>query len=92
VDPARLREQHEEFVAKLRLHAEVVMGTPDETGNPDAIYACDPALMTDGGAILLRPGKKGRRGEPLALEKDLYKIDIPVSAGLRRPLPLKAAT
>lgn len=85
VDPARLREEHEEFVAKLRLHAEVVMGAPDESSNPDAIYACDPALVTDGGAILLRPGKKGRRGEPLALEEDLAKLDIPVVGRLEAP-------
>jgi dimethylargininase len=85
VDPARLREEHDEFVAQLRLHAEVIVGTPDETGNPDAIYACDPALMTDRGAILLRPGKKGRRGEPFALEKDLDKIDVPVVGRLEAP-------
>ena len=42
-----------------------------EPGNPDAIYAYDPLLVGDDGAVLLRPGKDGRLGEPSALEADL---------------------
>ena len=43
---------------------EVIVGTTAAHDDPDAIYAYDPVLMTDEGAILLRPGKEGRRGEP----------------------------
>ena len=35
-----------------------------DPGNPDAIYTYDPTLVGDDGAVLLRPGKEGRRGEP----------------------------
>jgi N-dimethylarginine dimethylaminohydrolase len=34
-----------------------------ETVSPDLVYAYDPALVTDRGAILLRSGKPTRRGE-----------------------------
>jgi N-dimethylarginine dimethylaminohydrolase len=38
-----------------------------ETASPDLVYTYDPALVTDRGAILLRSGKVGRRGEEEAL-------------------------
>ena len=46
--------------------AEVVVSAHDP-GNPDAIYVYDPVLVGDAGAVLLRPGKEGRRGEPEAM-------------------------
>ncbi len=42
--------------------AEVVVSEHDP-GNPDAIYTYDPTLVGRDGAVLLRPGKEGRRGE-----------------------------
>ena len=35
-------------------------------GNPDAIYTYDPTLVGGEGAVLLLPGKEGRRREPEA--------------------------
>jgi dimethylargininase len=51
-----------------------------ERGNPDAIYAYDPVLVGERGAVLLRPGKDGRLGEPGALEVALARAGVPVAA------------
>lgn len=78
-DPIRTAEEHEAFREELaRVGAEVVCGTSPVEGDPDAIYPYDPVLMTDRGAILLRPGKEGRRSEPEALERDLRQAGIPI--------------
>jgi N-dimethylarginine dimethylaminohydrolase len=41
--------------------------------------------MTDEGAVLLRPGKEGRRGEPGAFEADLTGAGIPIRGRLTDP-------
>jgi dimethylargininase len=77
-DPVRLAAEHEAFCALLaEAGAEVVMAAV-EPGNPDAIYVHDPALVSNRGAILLRPGKGRRRGEPAALEPELEAAGVPV--------------
>jgi N-dimethylarginine dimethylaminohydrolase len=65
--------------------AEVVVGSAPVPGDPDAIYAYDPTLLTDRGAILLRPGKPGRRGEPEAAAADLESCGVPILARLQEP-------
>ena len=58
VDHDRTQSEHEAFRALLAEGgAEVVIAGPDEAGLLDAIFAYDPSLMTDAGAVLLRPGK-----------------------------------
>ncbi len=64
---------------------EVVLAPPAEGGNLDDVYAFDPALVTEQGVILLRPGKECRRGEPAALERDLADAGIPVVGRLEAP-------
>ena len=56
-----------------------------EPGNPDAIYAYDPVLVGERGAVLLRPGKDGRLGEPGALETALAQAGVPVAARIEAP-------
>ena len=56
-----------------------------ENGNPDAIYAYDPVLVGANGAVLLRPGKTGRLGEPDALVADLDRAGVPVAARIEAP-------
>jgi N-dimethylarginine dimethylaminohydrolase len=56
-----------------------------EAGNPDAIYAYDPLLVGDEGAVLLRPGKDGRLREPAALAADLERVGVPVAARIEAP-------
>jgi dimethylargininase len=65
--------------------AEVVVSRHDP-GNPDAIYTYDPVLVGSEGAVLLRPGKEGRRAEPAALRPELEAAGVPVVAELRSPV------
>ncbi|MBI4259588.1 MAG: hypothetical protein HY658_03385 [Actinobacteria bacterium] len=85
-DPARAVEEHEALCAELgAVGAEVVVGTTPAPGDPDSIYAYDPVLITDAGAILLLPGKEGRRGEPEAVARDLEAAGVPIAGRLEAP-------
>ena len=70
-DPALLAAEHERFRAALADAGAEVLEARGEPGNLDSIYVYDPVLVTPRGAILLQPGKSGRRGEPGAIEPDL---------------------
>ncbi len=71
-DLTRATDEHLAFRHELeRAGARVLVGETPVPGNPDAIYAFDPVLITDRGVIALRPGKEGRRGEPNAVLGDL---------------------
>jgi N-dimethylarginine dimethylaminohydrolase len=85
-DPARAAAEHEAFRGALEdAGAEVIVGTAASRGDPDAIYVADPVLLTDRGAILLRPGKPGRRGEPELARTDLEAVGVPVIGALDGP-------
>jgi dimethylargininase len=85
-EPARMEAEHEEFRALVAdAGAEVIVASAPQSGNPDAIYVYDPALVADEGAVLLRPGKEGRRGEVEAMEADLERAGVPVAARLAGP-------
>lgn len=85
-DLDRMGREHEAYVAALEgAGAEVVLGTTPVDGDPDAIYACDVAIVTERGAILLRPGKSGRRAEPEAIAADLEAAGVPIAARLEAP-------
>ncbi len=85
-DPVALQEEHEAFRALLAdAGAEVVVGQTGGTSNPDAIYAYDPALVADAGAVLLMPGKEGRRGEPDDMSIDFMEAGVPLAGRLRYP-------
>ncbi len=64
--------------------AEVVVSRHD-SGNPDAIYVYDPVLVGQAGAVLLRPGKEGRRGEPRAIAEALERTGVPIAGELTAP-------
>lgn len=84
-DPAAAAREHEALCALLEeAGAEVVLAA-GETGNPDAIYTYDPLLVGDEGAVLLRPGKDERLGEPDALAADLERAGVPVAARVEAP-------
>jgi len=85
-DPVELAREHEALCLQLdEAGAEVVLSDEPVPGDPDAIYAYDPALVADGGAILLRPAKSGRLGEPDALAPALESAGVPVLARLEAP-------
>lgn len=84
-DHAKAAAEHEALCALLEgVGAEVVL-SESEPGNPDAIYTYDPLLVGSEGAVLLRPGKEGRRGEPDALRVDLARAGVPVVATVEAP-------
>jgi N-dimethylarginine dimethylaminohydrolase len=85
-DPVGLEEEHEAFRALLaEAGAEVVLGQTGGDANPDAIYAYDPALVADAGAILLMPGKEGRRREPEEMGVDFMETGVPLAGQMRFP-------
>lgn len=85
-DRARLLAEHEELCARLAEGgAEVVVATAPVDGSLDAIYVHDPAAVCDRGALLLRPGKPGRRGEVDAMARDFEAAGVPVAARLEAP-------
>jgi N-dimethylarginine dimethylaminohydrolase len=85
-DPTSAAGEHEAFHKQLAAAgAEIVLGREPVANDPDAIYAYDPVLVTDAGAILLRPGKAGRRAEPEAVARDLERAGISVVGTLHEP-------
>jgi dimethylargininase len=85
-DAARIAEEHERLrLALADAGAEVVVAETADDGNLDAVYVYDPALMSDAGAILLRPGKAERRGEVEAMRTDFEAAVVPIAAELTEP-------
>jgi N-dimethylarginine dimethylaminohydrolase len=85
-EPARADDEHAAFRAELvRAGATVEIGSARAPDDPDAIYAYDPVLLTDAGAILLRPGKEGRRAEPDAVATDLAAAGIAIAGRMEAP-------
>jgi dimethylargininase len=85
-DPSAMAEEHEAFRALLGADgAEVIVADAPHGPDPDAMYAYDPALVADVGAILLRPGKEGRRGEPDAMAADFVEAGVPIAGRLEAP-------
>jgi dimethylargininase len=85
-DPADIAREHEALCDLLAAAgAEVVLAEMPVPGNPDAIYVYDPVLITDDGAILLRPRKEGRGGEPDAVGADLERAGVPIAGRLGKP-------
>lgn len=84
-DPVALAREHEEFCGHLSTSGvEVIVGDAVDA-NPDAIYAHDPVLISDRGALLLRPGKEGRRREPDSLASDLAAAGVPIAGRMEAP-------
>jgi N-dimethylarginine dimethylaminohydrolase len=85
-DPGAMAAEHEAFRELLGADgAEVVLAESSTGPDPDAIYTYDPAIVGDAGAILLRPGKEGRRGEPDELGVDLVAAGVPIAGRLEAP-------
>jgi len=85
-DHAIAAEQHEALCELLRAaDAEVVYAGSDVGEDPDAVYVFDPVIVSDRGALLLRPGKEGRRGEPPAIAEDLRALGVPIAFEMAEP-------
>jgi dimethylargininase len=86
VDQGRAEREHEAFRALLAgAGADVVVAGPDEAGLLDAIFVYDPSLMTDAGAVLLRPGKELRLPEIALAERAYEELGVPIIGRIEAP-------
>ena len=85
-DVGKLADEHEAFCNAVAAGgAEVVLGDTPLPTDPDAIYVFDPAIVSDSGAIILRPGKEGRLVEMDAIAADFEHAGVPIAARLEAP-------
>jgi dimethylargininase len=84
-DHAAAAAEHELFCGILEASGAEVVVSRHDPGNPDAIYVYDPVLVGAEGAVLLRPGKEERRGEPGAIAASLTAADVPIATEIEAP-------
>jgi N-dimethylarginine dimethylaminohydrolase len=90
-DLERATRDHHRFVSILRdAGAEILYLPYDERTGLDSIYAHDPVLMTEAGAIILQTGKSARRGEGPAFADALKSWHIPVLGRIDGPATAEA--
>jgi N-dimethylarginine dimethylaminohydrolase len=86
VDQDRAEWEHEAFRAVLHgAGVEVIEEGPDGAGLLDAIFAYDPSLMTDAGAVLLRLGKDVRLPEVELAERSYEALGVPIVGRIEAP-------
>ncbi len=82
-DLALAQQEHDALVALLqKAGAEVIYHDEPQPTHADAIFAFDPALVTDAGALILSMGKQQRRGEEAAMAHRFATLGIPILATL----------
>lgn len=96
-DPDRAAREHEALCELLAEEGvEVLAMPPAEAGSEpgskpnsdlclDALYARDPALVTDRGFVELAMGKSARRGEPAQHRRCLEQLGVPRLGGIEPP-------
>lgn len=85
VDLAVAQRQHDAFVELLAGLGPTVHELGAESDSPDLVYQFDPLLVSDHGAIPLRPGKPNRQGEELLIEAWLNERGVPTVARIEAP-------
>ena len=85
VDLVVAQREHDAFVATLASLGPRVHLLETELSTPDLVYTFDPLLVTDRGAIPLRPGKANRAPEPVALEAWTRAAGIPTVGRIEAP-------
>lgn len=77
------RIEHDALTATLRgAGCEVLYHEAPLPDHADALFTHDPAIVTDAGAVILRMGKAGRRGEEAAMAASFEALGVPVLAAL----------
>ena len=85
VDLELARHEHDAFVEVLASLGPRVQELNAEVPSPDLVYTFDPLLVTDRGAIPLRPGKANRQVEPAAIEAWTSAHGIPTLGRIEAP-------
>ncbi|HLX34404.1 MAG TPA: arginine deiminase family protein [Candidatus Limnocylindrales bacterium] len=85
VDLELARREHEAFANLLAGLGTRVHFLDAEVDSPDLLYAYDPLIVTDRGAIPLRPGKPTRGVEPAAVEAWTLAHGIPTIGRIEAP-------
>ncbi len=85
VDLEVARREHAAFSELLASLGTTVHHLETEIDSPDLLYAFDPLLITDRGAIPLRPGKPNRQIEPAAIEAWTLAHGIPTIGRIEGP-------
>jgi dimethylargininase len=85
VDLDVAQREHDAFVEVLAGLGPTVHLLDEETEDPDLVYTFDPLLVTDRGAIPLRPGKPNRQSEPDVLERWTQAAGIPTLGRIEEP-------
>ena len=86
IDQIETERQHDALRSLLASEGiDVVEAGPDAPGHLDAIFAYDPSIMTDGGAVLLRMGKELRRDETLFHAETYRSLGIPTLGVVEAP-------
>jgi N-dimethylarginine dimethylaminohydrolase len=91
-DLDRSAREHNAFVQLMKdAGADVLYLPTDDRTGLDSLYAHDPVLITDRGAIIFQTGKVARRGEGLACADAFRSWDVPfvgVIDGRQRQKPV----
>jgi dimethylargininase len=91
VDLDAARREHAGLVEALNgLGVRVHVLDHEPADDPDLVYVFDPLLVTDAGAIPLRPGKPNRSGEPAILEARLNEMGVPTAGRIEAPGTIEA--
>jgi dimethylargininase len=86
VDLAVAQEEHDTFVKTLAsLGPNVHQLQTEIDDDPDLVYTYDALIVTNQGAIPLRPGKPNRAGEPDELEAWMHDAGIPIVGRIEAP-------
>jgi N-dimethylarginine dimethylaminohydrolase len=84
------QREHAAFRELLGSLGTTVHELETEIDSPDLLYAFDPLLITDRGAIPLRPGKPNRQIEPAAIEAWTLAHGIPTIGRIEAPGTIEA--
>ncbi len=85
-DPAALSEQYADFAGLVAASgADIVWFDDDVDDLADSVFTYDPSFIVPGGAILLRPGKRLRRGEVGLHERFYRSLGIPILGRIDPP-------
>lgn len=79
------KREHAAFAELLASLGTTVHMLDAEIDSPDLLYAFDPLLITNRGAIPLRPGKLNRQIEPAAIEAWTLAHGIPTIGRIEAP-------